>query len=176
MYHTTWKSGLNVKETLSLTFKSRKPLAITLSNPACSEAAPHLPEKPCRPIIVNTGLHTITSKSLVPQQTIIPPLAGPSLASTSQITELVGSSGALGASVVRQLAYECVADDLHKTKVSKKLRQGWTCRKCGILGCPGRKTVTLCKNQCQDCGKVDCIGRNPCRPSRLCKDAWIDND
>ncbi|KAH6910945.1 hypothetical protein BKA70DRAFT_1268971 [Coprinopsis sp. MPI-PUGE-AT-0042] len=46
----------------------------------------------------------------------------------------------------------------------KASRQPRHCKKCGSEGeiiCGGRRSVALCSMPCQDCGKVECLGRDP---------------
>lgn len=192
-----------MKESLSLTHSIRGPLESTLNDANRSVTAPRLPNKICRPTTVIHGLRTVekapqileTEMSL--QQHDPTPLVA---SSSSQVELNRASTHDAGAShddlaicdtrvklilcfaaleaelIASQVARERVLNDLEKVKSISKPRHGRTCRKCAIPLCPGRKNVKSCTNHCQDCGKVECQGRNPKRPTRTCIDAWRDLD
>lgn len=46
------------------------------------------------------------------------------------------------------------------------------CCKCGSQDCKGKGGRAFCTNLCQDCGKLECQGRNSKRPDKTCRDAW----
>ncbi|KAI0071990.1 hypothetical protein K474DRAFT_1668364 [Panus rudis PR-1116 ss-1] len=48
------------------------------------------------------------------------------------------------------------------------------CVKCGSQECKGKGGRAFCKNPCQDCGRLECGGRNSKRPDRLCGEAWTE--
>jgi hypothetical protein len=179
---------VNVKESLYLTYPSRKTLAITLHNPARSAAAPPLPKKSCMPATVAMGLRVpaaTTSHTSTTHVAVAPSLSTltPPITSTSQVQVSNMNSEGLQTpeSAAEQLSRERVIMDVtrsvptqpKKKPKSDKPREGQTCRKCGIRTCPGKKSVVNCKNSCRDCGKTDCQGRNPKRPKRTCSTAWI---
>ena len=180
---------MNVKESLSLTYPSRKTLAITLHNPARSAAAPSLPKKSCMPTTVAMGLRVpAATPTHTTHAAVAPSVSNPTLpiASTSQVSESNTNPERLWSpewaiSMTEQLSREQVIMDVSrsvptqpkKKPKSDKPREGRTCRRCGIRTCPGKKSVDSCKNPCRDCGKMDCPGRNPKRPKRTCSVAWI---
>ena len=182
---------MNVKESLSLTYPSRKPLAITLHNPARSAAAPPLLKKSCMPTSITMGLRDpAAAPSHVVHDAVAPSLSIPTppIASISQVSnnperlqvQNLDSESAM-ISTTEQLSRERVMMDVScsvpmqpkKKPKPDKQREGRTCRRCGIRTCPGKKSVDGCKNPCRDCGKMDCPGRNPKRPKRTCRTAWI---
>lgn len=65
------------------------------------------------------------------------------------------------------------ASMLNSTPVAKgQERKRRTCRKCGILECPGSQRVANCRNPCHDCHQVNCPGRNSKRPNKTCREGW----
>lgn len=175
---------MNVKESLSLTYPARKTLTITLNDPARSAAAPSLPKKSCRPATVAMGLRVpVATPSHTAPVAVAPSLSIPTLpiASTSQVNPQAFQTPESAISTTDQLSRERVITDVSrsvptqpkKKPKSDKPREGRTCRRCGIRTCPGKKSVDSCKNPCRDCGKMDCLGRNPKRPKRTCSTAWI---
>lgn len=55
------------------------------------------------------------------------------------------------------------------TQVSGRKRSRRKCQKCGMgEGCRGNTGVVNCRNQCQDCGQRDCVGRDSRNPKRRC--------
>lgn len=181
---------MNIKESLSLTYPTRKTLAITLNDPARSAAAPSLPKKPCKPTTIAMGLRVPVATPLAPHTihaAVAPSLSiptpqsrSPPIASTSQVNPQAMQTP-ISTVTTEQLSRERVITDVSRSIPAQpkkkpkgdKPREGRTCRRCGIRTCPGKKSVNSCKNPCQDCGKMDCSGRNPKRPKRTCSTAWI---
>lgn len=83
-------------------------------------------------------------------------------------------------SIGTAVACQRVAADIARTQVqqpnitNQRSRKPRTCRRCARPECPGKKSIQLCRNQCQDCGRIgQCNGRNPDRAKRQCHDAWV---
>lgn len=52
------------------------------------------------------------------------------------------------------------------------LEQVIACLKCGKTGCKGAAGAQFCIFPCQDCGEVECSGRDSQHPDQPCSDAW----
>jgi len=54
-----------------------------------------------------------------------------------------------------------------------KARSGRSCQKCANpASCAGKRGIVFCPNPCQDCGNINCKGRNPKRKTKPCHLAW----
>ncbi len=77
--------------------------------------------------------------------------------------------------IVTTLARERVRAELIKSQPQTSTRKPRTCRKCAKHDCGGKKSVDLCRNPCQDCGRITgCRGQNPKRMGGrwTCNVAW----
>lgn len=169
---------MNTKESLLQTYTQRKPLAQTLNHPARSTAAPVIPEKTCQQTTVTAGFRPLTSVETPAaihntSQSVNACPTSHTAPSTSQQPQVIPNQ--------QQLSQESVVRDIHRTnpiierRADPKVRKPRTCRKCHIPTCKGKRNVELCESPCQDCGEINCDGRNPKR-KRTCADAWTDLD
>lgn len=56
-------------------------------------------------------------------------------------------------------------------EAQKKTHARQTCQKCGKTtdSCNGSQHVSLCKNNCHDCNKPNCMGRDSKKPNYTCQ-------
>ncbi|XP_006455796.1 hypothetical protein AGABI2DRAFT_76999 [Agaricus bisporus var. bisporus H97] len=145
-YYSRWKAHLNVKEALSLTSEQRRPVAQMVHNPNRSRIVPPVTPRPLQPYRALTGFSEHEASDLHPPSlNTIPASTDPTANYTQQIEIRV---------------QQRVATRLQKKTPINKTRRPRTCKKCANPNCPGKRRVQDCRNPCQDCGKVDCAGRN----------------
>ncbi|RDB16051.1 hypothetical protein Hypma_003473 [Hypsizygus marmoreus] len=102
VFHSDWKTSLNVRETLSLSLTARKPVLNVIQNPRRSALAPAIPQHPLKPHQVNEGFLAITDGS--PE------------ASTST----AHASGSMSTLTAEALAHKQVAESVLDSRPVKK--------------------------------------------------------
>lgn len=188
-----------MKETRSITYDVRQPIKSAVTNQARSANAPPIQH---RTLVqhqhhLDHGLINTHRESSMTTWTTPPPAPSPTLpaadcdsvamaasATSGRVTSQPQASSPhvpLSASTLADMALEFsqrqVQDAKNATIVaSKEPRKLRTCGKCGDsgeVGCPGRQRVNNCRRYCQDCGKVDCHGRDMTRAHIPCTDPRV---
>lgn len=153
LHYSKWKTNLDIKETLSITQSTRKPLQAQISDVSRSALAPSIPALPLRPHYINQGFLPL-NRTLAQ--------AGPSGTSHTPTSTI--------STVTHNISRKRVANILEDTRVIKKPRVRH-CGKCGSNTCNGKQKRERCSNPCQDCKKIECKGRdlksNPDKPCFL---------
>ncbi|KAF8971764.1 hypothetical protein BDZ97DRAFT_1650717, partial [Flammula alnicola] len=164
-YYNTWKINLNVKETLSRTLNTRKPVLEAIRNPARSAHAPPVPKRPAKPNSVNHGFN-------VPINTSPTPRNSDNVQQAAAVsTQAAGTSST--SSIQGYISRKRVGDHLVRTEPAKRARKPRRCQKCFKDGCKGKKEVRFCGAVCLDCKKSSCRGRNSKKPDVPCWEAWL---
>lgn len=178
--------SLNVKQSLSLTKAVRQPVTSKARDPSRAANAPPIKERPLlEPSILDRGFNIPANCGLnsesQPQLRITPPPA-PTSGTTGPITEhlasgssstRVGSNQPINSrEMASEAARQRVVDRVELSRPQKKPRKQRTCAKCAVPSCPGKKSVSSCKGNCQDCASPTCRGRNAKRPTAPCHRAW----
>lgn len=188
-----WKSLTQVHDALSLTANARHETSTIIHDPKRSEMAPEVPATIPQPQQVMKGLLVPETQPQMPtllrsspslSQGPLPIRAGtldlvPKLPNDS--TTVQSKPLNLQTQTIQLVARQKVMQTAQLRQPSPRnqprtQRKDRTCRKCAVSGCPGRKQVTLCLNMCQDCGKINCQGRNPKRPKKACSEGWVGVD
>lgn len=138
LYFSSWKTRVNVKETLSLTLSERAPITKAIRDPNRSLVAPSTEAQTLQPISVTQGFVSVK------------------VADNSQQGH---APEAPGTSLGTQIAKKRVNDQLESMRPVKKVKIRH-CGKCGEATCNGKMNVQRCLNRCQDCQRHDCPGRN----------------
>ncbi|KAF8078294.1 hypothetical protein FPV67DRAFT_1402915 [Lyophyllum atratum] len=172
-YNGDWKRNTNIKQTKSMTADARIPLKQSLRDPRRSSGAPKAPEMAKTLHSVSRGFQVSAqagpSSSAPPVLLQVPPHP---LSNTSSLN--MNSSPFSQDTPAFQIARKRALAAALPERPSKK-RKGRTCRKCANEDCPGKKSVSLCRNLCRDCNHQVCRGRNPQRPTRLCHIGWDED-
>ncbi|KAH6903847.1 hypothetical protein BKA70DRAFT_1227201 [Coprinopsis sp. MPI-PUGE-AT-0042] len=93
-----------------------------------------------------------------------------------QLTSGSSSTASMPTAVQQTIAALSMArvEQIQEAQVTEKApRKPRTCMKCGKrggAGCSGRQSVKGCALPCQDCGKVECLGRDSKRRETQC---WV---
>ena len=171
-FYNDWKTGLNIKQTLSLTLEDRKVIHDLIRNPQRSLQITAAPQQQMQPHIVTSGLCPLTPMELDHNSD-----GEASAMSTGFLQQMEEPSTAPGPSFQSHSAAvsKVVAAKSLYNPAAKVARKSRTCRKCAMESCPGKKEVKYCSNPCQDCGLVNCKGRNPKRPSKSCTMSWLES-
>jgi hypothetical protein len=168
-----WKTRLEVKEALSLTADDRRPVAHLVHNPSRSLIAPSIAAKPLQVHRVTTGFANSSSAVTAPTQPIqiFSSIQGSSSDFPAYAPESIPNDTPGYETQIVLASEQRVSTQQQRKAVTHKPRKGRTCRKCAIGDCPGRRRVQDCQNQCRDCGRVECAGRNSHKLHLTCWEA-----
>lgn len=179
-YHAHWMITINIKQSLSLTSRNRRPINEAARNPSRSTAAPAVPQGLLKDHTVTLGYNPATLlppfTSLSSQCEAGPSSTFPTINFDTMSTSIPDINGPVQAEYSRDAAEAAarqrVMQQVENSCARDKTRKMCTCRKCARPGCSGSQKVLNCQNACRDCGKVICKGRNPKKPTRRCSEGW----
>ena len=143
-----------------MTSDQRKHINKVIHDPQRSIRAPLVPQRLCQPTEVNAGLLTIHTDV---QYSSVNNAVGASIPEASP--------SHMPLSLMEQMAQRRALQAIPST-AGKTQRKHRTCAKCANPDCPGRARSAYCKYPCNDCGKMNCRGRNSKRPNMNCSDGW----
>ena len=114
VYYGDWKTNINIRQSLSMSEPSQRPLKLIIHDPQRSLDAPNALERPWQPHDITTGLlpiHTTEPAQPVVNSSPITTTSGPSTPATtpSSVKELMDL-----------LAHKCVAASLTQEPTSMK--------------------------------------------------------
>ncbi len=163
-------TNLNIKQSLSLSSTLRFPANAAARDPSRATFAPAVPQRDLTLNVVTDGFSICniplvdpepsshTAVHAVPPATVSPPPNLQAPENHHKVAEL--------------LARQRVVDKVKASRPKENERKSRTCRKCAQPLCKGRQRVSNCMNPCQDCGRIDCKGRNTHRPEKPCYEGW----
>ncbi|KAF6762926.1 hypothetical protein DFP72DRAFT_1140138 [Ephemerocybe angulata] len=176
-YHAHWSNNSKIKATLSRTKAEceclRALLAVPVEHPAILTRQR---DNPANSIAAEHGLRAPAndgSTSRSSPMDIGDNAAGNAAPSSSSPGDpLTPAQPSTVREVMETMSRKRVADTYSAREPAKPRRRPRTCAKCTSKDCKGKKVRSLCKNDCPDCGKGECQGRNSRRPGKKCWEAW----
>ena len=170
-YYNDWKTNLNIKQTLSLTLEDRKVVYNLIRNPQRSLQISGAPQQQMQHHKVTSGLRSVSPMDIDHN---VDTTADTMSAGFSQQMEEPSTEPGPSFQAQSVVVSKTVALKSLNKPVVKAACKARTCGKCAIEICAGKKEVRLCTNRCHDCGLVNCLGRNPKRPTKTCAAGWVD--